>query len=84
MNDPIRYGQMQSEKIADENTVCRQIVKEISAFGITQRQVLMVIYLLGIELEDNTQMRSITGLIRELGGSELFLIDNVENGDKNG
>jgi len=83
MNDPVRYGQMRSEQMAEENKVCRQIVKEINNFGITQRQTLMVIYLLAAELENVDQMRAITKQVRELGGDELFLIGNKE-GDQDG
>jgi hypothetical protein len=67
------YGQAQSEKRAAENLVCRQIVREINNFGITQRQTLMVMYLLASELENGEQMRAITKLVRELGGDDLFL-----------
>jgi hypothetical protein len=79
VNDPIRYGQMKSEKMAEENQICRQIVKEISNFGVTQRQSLMIIYLLASELENVEQMQAITKMIRGLGGDELFLIGVPEN-----
>lgn len=72
------YGQMQSELRAQENLACRQIVKEIGNVGITQRQSLVLIYLLASELEDGERMRAITGLVRELGGDELFLIGREE------
>jgi hypothetical protein len=84
VNDPVRYGQMRSEQTAEENKICRQIVKEINNFGITQRQTLMVIYLLATELENVEQMRALTKLARELGGDELFLIGTPEKGDLDG
>ncbi len=34
MTDPIRYGEMPAEKIAKENEICRNIVREISLFGV--------------------------------------------------
>lgn len=83
MSDTVRYGQMRSEQMAEENKICRQIIREINNFGITQRQSLMLIYLLASELENIDQMRSITKLVRELGGDELFLIGTPE-GDENG
>lgn len=73
------YGQAQSEKRAAENLICRQIVREISNFGITQRQSLLVMYLLASELENVEQMRAITKLVRELGGEELFLSGTPES-----
>lgn len=72
------YGQAQSEKFADENRVCRDIVREIGNFGITQRQSLMVMYLLAMELENVEHMRTLTRVIRDLGGAELFLIGAPE------
>jgi len=83
------YGQAPSEKMAEENQVCRQIVREINNFGVSQRQTLMVMYLLASELENVEQMQSLTRLIRELGGAELFLIgarepDSEVGDDQNG
>jgi len=72
------YGQAQSEKWAQENEICRQIVREINNFGISQRQSLMVIYLLAVELEDIEKMRALTRLVRELGKDDLFLIGASE------
>ena len=72
------YGQAQSEKRAEENKVCRQIVHEINNFGVTQRQTLLVIYLLASELENMEQTRALTSLVRELGGEDLFLIGTPE------
>ena len=78
MNAPVLYGQAQSEKRAEENAVCRQMLREINNFGISQRQTLFLIYLLASELENIEQMRAITKLVRELGGDELFLIGTPE------
>jgi hypothetical protein len=75
---PTLYGQAQSEKRAEENNVCRQIVREINNFGITQRQTLMLMYLLASELENVEHMRTLTRIVRELGGSDLFLIGTPE------
>lgn len=78
MSQPVLYGEAQSEKRAEENKICRQIVKEINNFGITQRQSLMVMYLLAMELENVEHMRTITRVVRELGGDDLFLIGTPE------
>lgn len=72
------YGQTPGERRAEENNVCRQIVREVNNFGITQRQSMVLIYLLALELEDVSKMRSITRLVRELAGDELFLIGSLE------
>lgn len=73
MNDTTRYGQLKSEKVAEENLVCRQIAREISLFGITERQRLMLIYLLAMEIEDPEKMREIAGAVKEIAGKEIFL-----------
>jgi len=44
---------------------CRDIVMEIKKFGISQRQMLYIIYLLSLELEDNKTMRAIVKTIGE-------------------
>ena len=92
MSNPVLYGQAQSEKRAEENNVCRQIVREINNFGVSQRQTLMVMYLLASELENVEHMRTLTRMIRDLGGDDLFLsgrpepdreIEEGENGTPN-
>ena len=77
MIEPIRYGEMPTEKLAAENEICRNIVREISRFGVTQRQQMIIIYLLALELEDVDKMQELTAAVREIGGKELFLIDRT-------
>ncbi len=67
------YGEFQSEKIAEENRIAREIVKEISNFGINERQRWLVIYQLALELENVSDLQEITSFIKELKGSEIFL-----------
>jgi hypothetical protein len=81
VNDPVRYGQMKSEKMAEENELCRQMMREINNFGISERQRLMLIFLLAQELENVEQMKAVTKLVREVGGDELFLIGTPEADD---
>ena len=44
---------------------CRDIVMEIRKFGVSQRQMLYIIYLLSLELEDNKAMKAIVKAIGE-------------------
>jgi hypothetical protein len=44
---------------------CRDIVMEIRKFGVSQRQMLYIIYLLSLELEDNKTMKAIAKAIGE-------------------
>lgn len=72
------YGKLESEKIAEQNLLCRKIVKEISEFGITDRQRLFIINLLALELENVTQLQEITNLIKNFESEEkIFLIDEL-------
>lgn len=81
MTETVKYGQaMSSEGLAEEKQTCRQIVREISNFGVSERQRLFIIYLLAMELEDVSAMKQLTDTVRVLGGSELFLIDRAEDG----
>lgn len=50
---------------AHKRKECREIVLEIKKFGVSQRQILYLIYLLSLELEDISLMRSIVKIIGE-------------------
>lgn len=71
--------------VAAENATCRQIVKEISLFGVSERQRMMIIYLLALELENVELLQEITATINDTVGGDLFLTARVKDGvDKNG
>lgn len=76
MNDVVKYGQTQSEKIAEEKLSCRQIMNEISNFGVSERQKLFLIYLLAMELENVEHMQELSAHVRDLS-SDMFLIDQA-------
>ena len=67
------YGQTQSEKIAQENKVARQIVSEINQFGINERQRWLILYQLSLEIENVEDMKSMTSHIKELKGDNVFI-----------
>lgn len=71
--DAVFYGELSSEARAHENETCRSIVHEVTNFGVSQRQQLMIIYLLAMELENVGHMQTLTSLIRELA-PDVFLI----------
>ena len=73
------YGQIESEKRAQENSLCRQIVKEISDFGISDRQRLFIIYLLGLELERHDHMHEVVSAVKNIEDSQLFVSSNVDH-----
>lgn len=70
------YGKTQSDVHAEENAVCRQIVSNISAFGVTQRQLTFIIYLLSLELENAELMRKLTAIVKD-DGRDAFITGNV-------
>lgn len=61
-----KYGSTEFEKDAIDNAKCRQIVKEIINFGVTQSQLLKIIELLALELENNEHMKQISTLAKRL------------------
>lgn len=73
MTQAVHYGQLRSEKIAEENRIAREIIKEIGHFGINERQRWLIIYGLAMELENFDELREVTAFIKELKGKEIFL-----------
>lgn len=67
------YGQTNSEKLAEESRVAREIVRELGQVGINDRQRWLVIYYLSLELEDVEEMKSLSSFVRETKGDSLFL-----------
>ena len=78
MSSTVHYGTSASDRLAEENLTCRKIVKEIGDFGVTDRQRLMIIYLLALELENVQHMREVTATVRGLEGADVFLVDKDE------
>jgi hypothetical protein len=54
-----RFGETAAEAEAKEMLKCRQIVSEITSFGVSQRETLRIIHLLSLELEDREVMVSL-------------------------
>jgi len=44
---------------------CRDILLEVRNFGVSQRQILYLIYLLSLELEDNVTMKALVKAVGE-------------------
>lgn len=58
---------------------CREIVKEIINFGVTQDQILMIMQLLSYELEDHEKMQILSTQLRDFLREKKFLfIDTME------
>ena len=61
-----RYGTTDSEKQAQSSSKCRQIVKEVMDFGVSQEEILKIVELLALELENRDQMSQLSDLITRL------------------
>lgn len=59
------YGQTKADKLAEENIVARKIVKEISNFGISERQRCLIMYYLCLELENVEKMQKVSNFLKE-------------------
>jgi len=47
----------------EKRQVCRDILLEIRNFGVSQRQMTYLIYLMALELEDQAAMKAITSAV---------------------
>ena len=59
----MKIGKTKEEKHLERMSMCRDIVKKIIDFGVTEKQKEQIIYLLSLELEDRDRMLSITKAI---------------------
>ena len=73
MNEIQYYGQLHSEKMAEENKIAREIVREIGNFGINERQRWMIIHMLAMELENIDDLKALTTFIKSRKGENVFL-----------
>ena len=61
-----KYGKTISEEKAEKTFKCRQIIAEVMDYGVSQKQILRLIYLLALELEDRDQLQLVTDLVKQL------------------
>jgi hypothetical protein len=67
---------------ANKRKECRDIVQEIKKFGISsQRQMLYLIYLLALEIEDQTTMKAIVNACKsgrkDLGEEKKLILTDM-------
>jgi len=63
---PKIYGEMSVETDLKDMTVCRDIVKELLDYGINQKQILQIIYLLSLEVENREAMLYISKAVKDV------------------
>jgi hypothetical protein len=76
------YGKTETELLVEETLQCRQIIKEITKFGVSQKQILKIIELLSLELENIEHTREICGLIKELNNLSVIDDETTQEGLK--
>lgn len=78
------YGKTGVERDAEESEIARKIVREIvSDLQVSQRQLLLIIHGLAMNLERTEEMLKLTSAVRSLRG-DLFLIDRAADGGDHG
>lgn len=70
------YGSTEAEEHAQKSTVVWEIVSEITSFGVTEKQILLIIKRLALNLENDNHMRKIAKLIDEI--QEEGLVESTE------
>jgi len=60
----MKMGKSEAEIAAENLLKCRQIVTEILNFGVTQEQLLQIIYLLSLELENREALEDIADSVK--------------------
>lgn len=71
----------------EKRQICRDIVKEIKEFGVSQRQLLFLIQLLAMELENREALQAISKAIGEVRkdipvGNKLILSEQSKTAKK--
>ena len=61
----VQYGKTKEESNIEDNIMCREIVQEILNFGVTQGQLLQIVYLLSLELEETHVMQDLSQSVKK-------------------
>ena len=70
---------IKKNKEIKEQTICRDILKEILNFGVSEHQKKFLIRLLALELEDTNLMKRVNdALVGESQNSKKLIIDPKE------
>lgn len=78
------FGQLNSEKAAIENEQCRQIVNEVLNFGVSQRQLMNIIYLLSLNIENVEVMQELSAAVKTLTPYIFVSSLNEDSEEQNG
>jgi hypothetical protein len=59
----VNIGKSEKDKSAESLLRCRQITTEILNFGVSQEDIMQVIYLLSLELENRQALEEISNVV---------------------
>lgn len=62
------YGMSNDKHVLEESQEAREIVKKIVEYGVTQKQLLYIIYDLAMNLEKDEDTKKITNACKEIAG----------------
>lgn len=66
------YGKIKDEDRLEQSIIAREIVKTIRDYGVSQYQIIKIVYLLSLELED-----------RDLADDIVLAVKHIASPDKN-
>ena len=75
----MKIGKSVLEDEAEKILECRQIVKNLVNFGVTEKQKIHIIYLLSLELESRDNMKKIIDTIKNINNEsedQKFILTN--------
>lgn len=70
-------GKFKSEITSEENFKVREIVNEILNVGVNDRMIVLLMFLLSTNVEDNELMKQLTSFLRTIR-DDVFLVDKAD------
>ena len=71
MSDLTSYGETDDEMDIRDRARCREIVQEILNFGVSQKQIVQLVYLLSLELENIKDMKYLSNACKAVADGEI-------------
>jgi hypothetical protein len=71
MSEIKAYGSTDDELAIEDRSECRDIIQEILNFGVTQKQIVQLVYLLSLELENIDEMRYLSKACKAVAEGEI-------------
>jgi hypothetical protein len=61
-----KYGRTEEEKQLEKTIQCREIVKEILNFGVSEFQKVKIIHFLSLEMENREDMLQLSNICKDI------------------